>query len=66
MYKVLGPIITFLLLPQHTQKEYLKSKSLYNVIHRFGQAKFDFKLEPIIATVPAASKSDAWYENRQK
>jgi hypothetical protein len=42
------------------------SSVFYSVFHRFRQAKFDyggsnFKLEPIFATAPAASKNDARY-----
>jgi hypothetical protein len=41
-----------------------KKEKIYSVFHQFGQAKlskFDFKLQPIFATAPAASKFDAGF-----
>ena len=41
----------------------------YRAFHRFGRAKFaycfDFKLEPIYTTAPAASKNDAQFKSGQ-
>ncbi len=40
---------------------------IIQVFHRFGQAKFDigdnFKLKPIFATAPAASKNEACFKS---
>ena len=38
-------------------------RNTYRAFHRFGQAKiaYGFRLKPIFATAPAASKNDAWW-----
>ncbi len=40
-------------------------KEYYRVFHRFWQWWFNFKLEPIFTSAPAASKNEAHFKNGQ-